>query len=335
MQNILKITYVILGAIIGAGFISGQEIYLFFYKYGTSGLVGIIISGIIIGIIINKTCIILKNNNINNYQEFIKIIIPSKNKYIKLILNNIITIFLLISFFIMCAALNSFFKQEFNIPLYLIGFINFILCIIIFLKENKIIIKINEFLIPIIILLIIFLMFKNSVNISFYEISINNNLILSIFNGILYASYNSILLIPVLITLNKLILNKNQINIISIISSFFIIFLEIIIYFLISNINNFSNIEFPLIYIANLYGLNYYYTYSFVIAIAIFTTIISVGYSFLINTCKNKKKYKLLALLICFLSIFISYLGFSNLVNILYPIFGVLGIIQIFFLIKY
>ena len=34
MKNVLKIVFVIIGTTIGAGFASGQEIYLFFNKYG-------------------------------------------------------------------------------------------------------------------------------------------------------------------------------------------------------------------------------------------------------------------------------------------------------------
>lgn len=34
INNILNITFVIIGTIIGAGFASGQEIYTFFNRYG-------------------------------------------------------------------------------------------------------------------------------------------------------------------------------------------------------------------------------------------------------------------------------------------------------------
>ena len=44
MHNILKIVFVIIGTVIGAGFASGQEIYLFFFSYGIKGLIGILIS---------------------------------------------------------------------------------------------------------------------------------------------------------------------------------------------------------------------------------------------------------------------------------------------------
>ena len=66
MKNISKVIMVIIGTLIGAGFASGREIYLFFLKYGKIGQLGIIISGIftslIIYIVLNK----VKENKIQS-----------------------------------------------------------------------------------------------------------------------------------------------------------------------------------------------------------------------------------------------------------------------------
>ena len=57
----------------------------------------------------------------------------------------------------------------------------------------------------------------------------------------------------------------------------------------------------------------------------------SIGLSyFLENISKgNSVVYKKSNILICIIGIPISVLGFSNLVNIIYPIFGMVGLIQI------
>ena len=54
MKEVLKSVFVIVGAVVGAGFASGQEIYSFFNIYNENGLIGIIISSILLGIIIYK-----------------------------------------------------------------------------------------------------------------------------------------------------------------------------------------------------------------------------------------------------------------------------------------
>ena len=83
-----------------------------------------------------------------------------------------------------------------------------------------------------------------------------------------------------------------------------------------------------------LFGNTYKYLYGVIILAAIITTEITAGFGFLNNISKNTKQYKKNNIMMCFLSIPISILGFSNLVNNIYPIFGILGFAQIFLILK-
>ena len=80
MKNIFKITFVIIGTLIGAGFASGQEMHIFFFSYGTNGLWGLLISSILMGIIIYKTLKMVDKYGISNYKELIDIIINKNYK---------------------------------------------------------------------------------------------------------------------------------------------------------------------------------------------------------------------------------------------------------------
>lgn len=70
MRDILKTIFVIIGTMIGAGFASGQEIYLFFNRYGTMGILGLIISCTLAGIIIYKVFQIVKIKKYIHIQNF-------------------------------------------------------------------------------------------------------------------------------------------------------------------------------------------------------------------------------------------------------------------------
>ena len=70
MKNIFKVTFVILGTIIGAGFASGQEIGLFFNRYEQKGVIGLIFMSIILMLCIYLTFEFIIKNNINTYREF-------------------------------------------------------------------------------------------------------------------------------------------------------------------------------------------------------------------------------------------------------------------------
>ena len=67
MREIFAIVLVIMGALIGAGFASGQEIYSFFYSYGRIGIIGIVITCSLISFAIYKSLKIICTNKINNY----------------------------------------------------------------------------------------------------------------------------------------------------------------------------------------------------------------------------------------------------------------------------
>ena len=59
-MNIVKAVSVIIGTIIGAGFASGKEIYIFFGQYGKFGIIGAIVSATLTGVIIYSTIAITK-----------------------------------------------------------------------------------------------------------------------------------------------------------------------------------------------------------------------------------------------------------------------------------
>ena len=62
MKNVFKISFVIIGTMIGAGFASGQEINLFFNRYGNIGILGMILSCFLTGFIIYQVFQILQKN---------------------------------------------------------------------------------------------------------------------------------------------------------------------------------------------------------------------------------------------------------------------------------
>ena len=338
MKNITKVIFVIIGTFIGAGFASGQEIYLFFFKYGINGIIGIIISSLILGIIISKTLRIIKENNIENYEEFLNTILKNKKSKLSKLINLIVNIFILVTFFIMIAGFGTYFSQQFGLNQIIGSSILALITYIILNTNVKGVVKANEIIVPILIILVAIIGLVNLKNIQLMQIKnylISNNSLEFILQSILYASYNSILLIPVLITLNKYIKNKKQITVIGMISALIILIMSILIFLLLSKVDvNIENLEMPAVYVVSNMLKILEYIYGFIILGSIFTTTISLGVSFLQNISKNKKSYAQIALIMCITSVLVSKIGFSNLVNILYPVFGYLGILQIYKILK-
>ncbi len=332
------IIFSIIGALIGAGFASGQEIYLFFYRYGLLGIFGLILCSFLIGLVINKTFLIIyENEKINNYQDFLNEIFGSKkNKYFNLsyISNIIINIFLLMTFYIMISGFGAYFEQEFNISRIIGAVILATLSFFILIKGIEGVTKANSIIVPVLIVLILTISFNNINGFNFAEINMYFNYSW-ILQAIVYCSYNMILVIPVLVSLRKYIKSKKQIYIVSILSGAIIFILAVCVFLLLTNINmDFKNVQMPAVYVIDKNIPKFKVLYGIVILLSIFSTAISIGMSFLKNVVKNKKSFPQFAGIMCISGALISNIGFSNLVKLLFPMFGYLGIVQIFYILK-
>ena len=367
MKKIINIIFVILGALIGAGFASGQEINIFFFQSGLNGIYGIIISSTLIGVVIYKSMQIISENEIKTYKDFLEVIINNKKEtiknsninfveskknnntkfteskksinikfidtkksktkiFLKNIINIIINIFILITFFIMIAGFGAYLKQELGINEILGSGILAIICIIIFKRNVEGLVKLSNIIVPI---LIVSLLIIGILNISTLDLQNTYNTLKSNNNAffvkaVLYCSYNSILLIPVLITLKKYITSKNQIKLTSILITIFIIILSIAIFLILIKVDvDINKLEMPAVYvISNIYKI-LKPLYGFIILSSILTTAVSLGTSFLQNVSKSQKSYPHIGNIMCITSVIISQIGFSNLVNLLYPIFRI------------
>lgn len=329
IKNILKVCFVIIGTIIGAGFASGKEIYTFFCVYGFNGFIGILISNALIGLVIYSTFSVVLDKNINSYSDFLDYSVGSK-KILNYTINNIMNIFLFISFIVMVSGFGAYFSQEFNISAILGSSIIAVLAFVTFFKDIDGIVKINTLLIPILIFLVVLLGLKDNL----FSFKFNSLPSLNganwLIKSILYASYNSIVLIPIIINLKDLVTNKSQIKYIIIFTLLVMIVLSCIIFIILQiNLSEIQNIDIPVVFIANKFGKLFKYLYGLVVLIAIFTTAISEGYSLLENIAKSKKSYFIISVIICVVAVGFSNIGFSKLLDSLYPFLGYLGLIQI------
>ena len=325
MIEVISITLVIIGALIGAGFASGQEIFSFFYIYGKNGIYGILIMSILIGIFIYKSLKIIYQKQVYNYNDFLNLFI--KNTKIRNVILWIVNVLLLVSFYIMVAGFGAYFEQEIGINRIIGSIVLNLLCVIVFFSNIKGVLKASNLIVPFLIFFIFFIGIKNIVQIrtiDFYQMK--NNWILSM---LIYNSYNFILLMPVLISLKKQITKEKNIKKVSILVTIIILILSINIFFLLlnANIKEIENQEMPIVYIISNYFNKYKKIYAFIVLASIFTTAISVGIGFLQNISKNSNSYPQFVLFMCITSLLMSNIGFSKLLNFIYPVFGYIGIL--------
>ncbi len=312
----------------------GKEIYLFFGQYHIYGIIGILISSILMGMLIYKVFVIAKKKNIQNYEQLIHSFHLNKN--IENIIQMVIQIFLLISFYIMVAGFSAYFSQEWGLPTYIGTTIIVILCYIILMGNIEGLMKINTILVPILISSILLLTVKNIEVFSYIQQPTKETSILkAIWDAILYTSYNSILLIPILLPLQKKLKQKSHFMAVSIFCIIILTLLAVSIFGLLLKVDiDINQLELPTVYVAGMMQKGYKMMYGIIILVSIYTSAVSAGYAFLEKYQTNPNQYKTNSIIMCIIAFFISNIGFSTLINLLYPIFGILGLIQMILILK-
>lgn len=312
--------------LLGQDLLLGKEVFNFFTKYNTSGILSILFFSILMFLTIWKILNIRLSHKINDYSDFLKLLESKFSFFNYKFFLFIINIFLLISFYIMIVALSTLFHYQFGFEKIIVICFVIVICYYIFSKNNLSFIYIlNSVLMPILILFVTFLSLSS---INFKNIQLCSSISMSsIFNGLLYFSYNSLLIIPILFKINTK--NKKQNCILSFLFSFIILLLTMFInLLLLTFLNDIKDIDLPILAICNFKGTVFSFLYFFIILSAILTTLLSSGFSFIQNI--KEKNRKLILIIFLFLSFVFNYFSFSNLIDIFYPLFGLLGFIQIF-----
>lgn len=323
MRNIFTCVFIIIGTIIGAGFATGQEILSFFNRFGINGMFGIILACMIMGIISSIIIILINKNGIDSYEELV-----NENR----IIIGLMQLFLFICFCIMMTGLITFFTQLFGVSKIISKILSFLICVILLLRRFDGVEKVNMILIPLIILGIIILLFND------YDVAMlrtNAAIIIPssftdswVISALLYASYNLIIVFPVLTNFRKYALKKWQIISVGILSAFFLAIMGLVIYFVCNKFYpQILMIEIPTLQIAEFCGKNISIFYSAIIMFAIITTAFSTGYSFL--CMRDEKNYVRNVFLMCIAALTFSNIGFTELINTFFPLFGMIGIVQI------
>ena len=327
----------IIGTLIGAGFASGQEMYLFFYRFGLNGILGLVLCSMLISIVIYKTFLIIHTREIYNYEDFLREIFHSEK--LSNISNIIVNAFLLITFYIMISGFGAYFEQQFEISAIIGAIILATISFVVLIKDIDGVKRVNSIVVPVLIVVILIIGFLSLKNIysrsgEIWQVNLEDKFSFDwILQSIVYCSYNMILVIPILVNLGKYANNKEQIAFVSVLSGTIVFVLALSIFLLLTSMNvDYSRIQMPAVYAIDSNFSQFSGVYGIVILLSIFSTAISIGISYLKNITKSKKSYPQIVAIMCISGALISNFGFSNLVKLLFPIFGYLGGVQIYYI---
>ncbi len=331
VKNIIKVASVFIGAVVGAGFASGQEILQFFTVYGQRGAAGLVLAGLLFCLVSVSVLDYIYRFRYHNYTDFITSLM---GRYAGTIVEVTVMLFLLISFFVMTTGSGALFQEYIGIKAVYGAAIMSAACCIVFLFNFKGIVAINTAIAPILVL-----------GIGFLGVYICLFLNLPVYNdqeslrylgnwvssSIVYVSYNSIILVTILATLLPY-LNTRRVAIGSAVVGSGLLCITGLVVYALTNLfyPAVLDYEIPLLQVIERFNISIRDFYTFILFFAMFTSAVSAGFCFLNKVSGGSTfRFNLCAAAMCITAIPLSLIGFSNLVKAMYPLFGYMGLFQV------
>lgn len=332
MKQSLKIAFVFIGTIVGAGLASGQEIIQFFARFGIFGFAGIILC---CGLYITAFIIIIRLCIHNGYRSYKDIILAVLGKRIGSVIDFFLTIFIFGSSIIMISGGGAMLKEYARLPYY-VGVV--LMCILVFIMavfSTEGIITLNSVVVPfsaitISILGILVLIKSSSTGGPMLQENIKSYTSGSPYiSTILYASFNILGATGVICPMIYESEDKEHFIPGAIIGSIVLTALALSICFsILLYAPGSMKSEIPNLYIARSFGKLYAFITTAVIWLEMFSTEISDIYSLSKRLeYSSRLPYIVCLLIIMGLTIPFSFIGFSRLIKLLYPPFGAVSLV--------
>ncbi len=326
-KSLLKIGSIYLGTILGAGFASGQELLLFFVRFGRRGLLGCLLAGCLFcllgALVLEKANAMLEKN----CKQYLKSIF---GQTMSSFLYGAMEAFLCISFCIMLSGSGAFFNELFSLPWAVGVIVTDAICLLVFLYDLKGLSIINVILTPIMLLGTLFVcfysLFSETATVFLPTLSHNGRFLPY---TLFYVGYNMLTAIAVLVPASHLAENRKVaigggvfgglcLTIMSFLSCLALYFEE-----------EMWGSALPMLMLSKEAGAFAYGTYSAVLYMSMLTTAVATGFSVLQCISNRKRGQKKNAVFICLVALPLAFVEFSALVRYCYVFFGVLGIILV------
>jgi len=320
-----------LGAVIGAGFASGQEIVQFFVSYGDKGLPGAILATLLFAACGGMLLHTAHRQKIANYQNMLAYLFG--NKLGKLV-DFMLAIFLFLGISTMLSASGAVFYEHLFLPKYWGIFLTYLMVVIALAAGKKGLIYSYNLLVPLKIILLLLI----SGYIALFVPDLHSTLSTAYLHplgknawalsSLLYVAYNFSLAMVVLTEYQSVSNTSDGVR--GAVGGGLILGLLVLLNY--TALSKFlpavMHYQVPMLYIAGHISPLTKYVYTLVLWVGILTTAIANAYGFAQRFSRFTGLSYALCLVLCMtLALPVATQSFSSLVNRVYPIFGILGIL--------
>lgn len=326
--RVFQIAFTYIGTIVGAGFATGQEILQFFTQYGKWATLTILFSTSLFIWLGTKMMTISRQIGAASYEDLNKHLFGKKAGAL---ISMAMLVILLGVNSVMLAGAGSVFSEHLNLHYQTGLLITIIGSYLVLSRGMNAIMKMNSVVVPFMILLSVLIVFKTShlpTAFRFITLTTDHPPILAWLSPLLYTSFNLLMAQAILVPLGSRIENRKTLRMGGILGGIGVGFMLLSAHFAMSaQMPNIMQYEIPMGNIAVQLGTAIHLIYIILIFMEIFSTFVADMYGVTLQLQQrlsvSPKLISLTVMLMCYL---LSQFGFSNLLSILYPIFGLLGL---------
>lgn len=333
MKDTLRIAGVYIGAIIGAGYASGQEVLQFFTSSGWIGTIGTIITMVLYPLLGYYLIVLGDKLKANSHRRALYHI---TGRYIGPIIDILIVFFLFGVAVVMVAGAGSLVAQQFGIPA-IIGNITLtiLVMLVMTLGLNRIVTVISwitPFAFILIIIIAIYSFVTSSTDISTLESVAKQQLSASphwFLSALLHVSFNIVIAFGIMMMIGASEKNKVAAKRGAVLGGIVLGLIALIINLAVyANVDVLQYAEMPMLILAT----EFHPIIGVLMSIALFGMILStavpclytVGARFIQADTRN---FKIGAVVLSILAFSLSFVGFTELVNFVYPLQGYVGFV--------
>ncbi len=321
----LRIAFTYIGAVIGAGFASGQEILRFFGAHGITGIIGIPVSCMLFFFFGYSALLMGKNLNANSHVDIVRY---TNGRLLGGAIDVIITIFLFGGLGAMIAGAGAVFEEQFGIGAVWGTLAMAILTMLTILTGTKGTVNAISTVVPLLIFAVLFIFIYNlagnpltqkEIEAAEAVASATPHWLLSALN---YASYNLTVSIAVLAPIGSSVRSGRSLFWGALLGALGLgTGIAAINFCLLTNIFDASFLEIPMAAVASKISIAVKFLFSAMLFCAIYSTAVANLYGLTRRVSLNINK-PLLACLATAGAFIAGQLGFSNLVRFMYPAVG-------------
>jgi uncharacterized membrane protein YkvI len=318
-----------LGAVIGAGFASGQEIVQFFVNYGAQGLEGGVIAAILFALSGGLLLNIAHKNDLSNYQELLQYLLGGPWGKV---MDFMLAVFLFLGISTMIAASGAIFSEHLYLSKYAGIILAYLLIVLMLGAGKKGLINSYNLLVPVKIIVLLAITGYAAIGLSGNQAVPAQSMPIYTHGhwgvaSILYVAYNFALAMVVL-TEYKTFTTRQQAVGGAIAGGLLLGFLVVLYYgAMVKYLPEVSWYEIPMLYITGHISPFIKTVYILILWIGILTTALANAYGFSQRTAQfTGLRYQTCLVIGMTLALPLSMRDFSALVGKIYPLFGLLGI---------